>query len=176
MPEIVANIHMHTTYSDGHTTHAGIAAAALKTDVDVVIVTDHNVWVNGVDRFYQEKDRRVLLLAGEEIHDPNRQPQKNHLLVVGAGRELAPYAPDPQKLLDQVQLSEGLAFLAHPNESALAIFGEDDISWVNWEVHGYTGLEVWNHLSEIKTAIRSIFHAVYFPPLLPDGSQPRHPG
>src|SRR4030042_4734807 len=99
MPEIIPNLHMHTRYSDGAGTHADIARAAMKAGLDAVIVTDHNVWVDGPARYYKDGDRRVLLMVGEEIHDQARQPQKNHLLVFGAHRELATYAYDPQMLL-----------------------------------------------------------------------------
>jgi len=47
MHEWVINLHMHTPYSDGHYTHREIAQAASQTQVDAVIVTDHNVWADG---------------------------------------------------------------------------------------------------------------------------------
>src|SRR5512136_740489 len=103
MHEIVINLHMHTFFSDGHGTHADIAQAALRAGLDAVIVTDHNVWVNGPENYYRAGDQRVLMMVGEEIHDTTRDPQKNHLLVFGAGRELAPFAADPQRLLDTVR-------------------------------------------------------------------------
>ena len=86
MHEISVNLHMHTVYSDGHATHTDIARAALRAGIDVVIVTDHNVYVDGPEDYYHDGDRRVLLLVGEEIHDQARLPQKSHLLVFGAGR------------------------------------------------------------------------------------------
>ena len=49
MHEIVVNLHMHTVYSDGTGTHKDIAHAAIKTGLDAVIVTDHNVLVQGVE-------------------------------------------------------------------------------------------------------------------------------
>ena len=48
MYEIIVNLHMHTRYSDGSGTHKDIAEAAIDAGVDAVIVTDHNVLVNGV--------------------------------------------------------------------------------------------------------------------------------
>ena len=84
MHEIVVNLHMHTRYSDGSGTHKDIAAAALKAGVDVVIVTDHNVLVQGFEGYYKEKNKKILMLIGEEVHDQARDPQKNHLLVFGA--------------------------------------------------------------------------------------------
>ena len=40
--------------------------------------------------------------------------------------------------------------------------GEEDISWVDWQEHGYTGLEIWNGLSEFKSLLKSKLHAVYY--------------
>ncbi len=162
MNEIIINLHMHTPYSDGHGTHADIARAAINAGLDAVIVTDHNVWVNGPEDYYRNGDKRVLLLVGEEIHDATRKPQKNHLLVFGAGRELAALAPDPQRLLDGVAQAGGLAFIAHPVDPEAENFGEPDISWVSWEVEGYTGIELWNGMSEFKSHLKSKLHAIYY--------------
>lgn len=162
MHEIVINLHMHTPYSDGHGTHQEIAQAALRAGLDAVIVTDHNVWVNGPDGYYGDDGRRVLLLVGEEIHDQARQPQKNHLLVFGAQRELAPLADDTQRLLDTVHKAGGLSFLAHPVDPPAPIFGEPDLSWESWEVRGYTGIELWNAMSEFKSLLKSKAHALFY--------------
>jgi hypothetical protein len=162
MHEVIANLHMHTPYSDGALKHAQIAQAAIKTGLDVIIVTDHNVWVNGPEGYYQDEDRRVLLLVGEEIHDQAREPQKNHLLVFGVGRELATLASDPQRLVDGVRQAGGLAFLAHPVDPAAPAVGETDISWVDWNLQGITGIELWNAFSEFKSHLKSKLHALYY--------------
>lgn len=166
MQELITNLHMHTIYSDGTGSHQDIAKAALRAGLDVVITTDHNVLVQGIEGYHQSDQRRVLLLVGEEVHDRTRSPQKNHLLVIGAQREMSNYAPNPQNLIDQVYRAGGLSFIAHPNESALKMFGEDDISWVDWEIRGFTGIELWNNLSEFKTVsqrlTQAVFHA-FFP-------------
>ncbi len=162
MEEILVNLHMHTLYSDGHATHEAIARAALKSGLDAVIVTDHNVWVSGLEGIYKDGDRKVLLLVGEEIHDQGRDPQKNHMLVFGAGKELSTLAYDPQRLLDGVRQAGGMAFLAHPFDPASPPVGETDISWVSWEAQGYTGIELWNGFSEFKARIKSKLHAIYY--------------
>ena len=100
MNEIILNLHMHTRYSDGSGTHADIASAAMKAGLDAVIVTDHNVLVNGPAGYHKDGTRRVLLMVGEEVHNQALQPQKNHLLIIGAQRELATYAHDSQLLID----------------------------------------------------------------------------
>lgn len=162
MHEIIINLHMHTPYSDGHGSHAEIAQAALKVGLDAVIVTDHNILVTGPEKYYTDGDRRVLLLVGEEVHDQARQPQKNHLLVFGAGRELAALAYDLQLLLDGVRKAGGLSFIAHPTDPEAPAVNEADISWEDWQVQGFTGLELWNGLSEFKSLLKSKLHAIYY--------------
>jgi hypothetical protein len=162
MHEIVVNLHMHTTYSDGHGSHADIARAALQAGLDAVIVTDHNVFVMGPEGYHHDGERRVLMLIGEEIHNQTRQPQKNHLLVIGAGKELAPLAEDPQRLVDEVRKAGGLSFIAHPVDPAAPAVNEGDISWVDWDVKGLTGLELWNGFSEFKSHLKSKLHAIYY--------------
>jgi hypothetical protein len=175
MHEITINLHMHTRYSDGHGSHTDIARAAISAGLDAVIVTDHNVWVNGPGGYFREGTDRVLLLIGEEIHDTDRDPQKNHLLVLGAQTELAGHAHDTQILIDKVRGAGGLSFLAHPFDTANRTFNEPDITWVDWEVRGFTGVELWNGLSEFKSLLKSRLHAVFYafnPERVPHGPPP----
>ncbi len=167
MHEIVVNLHIHTRYSDGTGLHREVAQAALRAGLDVVIVTDHNVLVKGFEGYYREGGRRVLMLVGQEVHDQARIPQKNHLLIIGARRDLATLAGgDPQALIDAVRQAGGLCFLAHPHETAAPLFGETAITWEDWQVQGFTGLELWNHLSQLKVVLTSwpsaLFH-IFFP-------------
>ncbi len=162
MDEIVTNLHMHTGYSDGSGSHLDLANAALRCGVDVIIVTDHNVLVDGMEGYYKNDRRKVLMLVGEEIHDQDRAPQKNHLLVLGAGQELAAYADEPQQLLNAVKELNGLSFLAHPYDPPSAAFHEPDISWVDWDITNFTGIELWNGFSEFKSHIPSQLHGLFF--------------
>lgn len=177
MYEIVVNLHMHTRYSDGHGSHTDIARAALAAGIDAVIVTDHNVYVAGPEDYYHLPDgadaapqrglpekggKRVLLLVGEEIHDQGRQPQKNHLLAFGHNCELSDKAADIPRLIDSIRGAGGIAFIAHPYDPAAPAFNEDDLSWVDWQVQGYTGIELWNAMSEFKSLLKSKLHAIYY--------------
>lgn len=162
MPEIILNLHLHSLYSDGRLTHAQIAQAALRAGVDVVVVTDHNVYVEGPEDYYTEGERRTLLLVGEEIHDQARQPPKNHLLAIGARKELAGLAWDPARLVDGVRQAGGLSFIAHPVDPAAPAVDQVDLSWESWEVQGFNGIEIWNAMSEFKSRLRSRLHALYY--------------
>lgn len=160
--EIVGDLHVHTPYSDGTWYHAQIAQAAAEAGLDLVIAADHNVWVDGVEGYYEG----VLLLVGEEVHDVQRLPQCNHLLIYGAEEELAPHPGDSQQLINKAKEKGGLCFLAHPIERgspldpALAA-----IPWVDWEINGYIGIELWNYMSEFKalaqTKAVALFYAFY---------------
>jgi hypothetical protein len=160
--EIIGNLHVHTRYSDGHGRHEDVARAALKAGLDFVVVTDHNVWVSGMDDYYYLGSERVLLLTGEEVHDQSRKPQKNHLLIYEAQRELAQFAQRPQTLIDQAVESGGICFLAHPTDPAAPAFHEDDLSWVDWDVRGYHGLELWNFMSEFKSLLKNKPQALFY--------------
>lgn len=175
MQEWITNLHMHTWYSDGHASHADLAEIAMDAGLDAILVTDHNIWVNGPEGYYHKDGRRVLLLVGEEVHDAKRQPQKNHLLVFGAGRELSTYAPDPQILINAARDAGGICFIAHPVDPALPAFHEPDISWIEWGVQGYNGIELWNGFSEMKTRVKTKLQGLYYafnPDALPEGPLP----
>lgn len=175
MEEISLNLHIHSVYSDGSGTHEEIARAACKAGLDVVIVTDHNVLVRDKEGYYEVDGKRLLVLVGEEVHNQGRHPQKNHLLVFGTNREMATFAPDLQNLIHQVNLSGGSSFIAHPLEAALPMFGETDITWDDWSVNGYTGIELWNGFSEFKSVVTGRLSAIFyalFPHFLAHGPLP----
>lgn len=162
MEELLVNLHMHTPYSDGTASHAELGKIALKAGLDVILVTDHNVYVHDLDGYFANSGRQLLLLVGEEIHDRGRYPQKNHMLVFGAGRELTQFSPNPQQLIDQVIAAGGICFLAHPTDPALKAFKEPDISWVDWSISNFTGLELWNGFSELKFVAKNKLQGIFY--------------
>jgi hypothetical protein len=162
MNEYIINLHMHTRYSDGSGTHAEIAADAIKAGVDVVIVTDHNVHVQGLQGYRENEMGRVLVLIGEEVHDQARQPQKSHLLVFNAKQSLSGFAEDPQELIDAVNDNDGLSFLAHPVDPPGAFVNEPDLSWADWDVAGFTGIELWNAMTEFKSHLQDLPNTLYY--------------
>lgn len=166
MVEIVANLHMHTPYSDGYRYHRSIATAAARAGLDAIIVTDHNVRVGGVEGYVDG----VLVLTGEEVHDVRRQPQANHCLIYNVDGELSPLAASPHKLVDEAIKRGGLAFFAHPFEYGSPL-SEDyaAIPWVDWDVRNNTGIEIWNYMTEFKARLWSwpvALFGIFFPSVL----------
>ena len=175
MNEIIINLHIHTRYSDGNSHHSEIAQEAISSYLDAILISDHNVLVQGLDGYYFKNGEKTLLICGEEVHDQNRNPQKNHLLVFGASNEVATDAENPQELINRVNKLGGLTFLAHPVDPELPMFNESDISWEDWNISGFTGLELWNGLSELKTTVKNKFQALlyaFFPELIARGPHP----
>ena len=161
--EYAGNLHNHTPYSDGILYHRDIAKAAAQSDLDFLIVTDHNVWVTGVEGYYEFKDgKKMLLLSGEEVHDLERKPEGSHLLIYDTNAELRYLSQTPQQLIDKVEEMEGLSFLAHPFERAAPIVEDAVYSWRDWHVNGYTGLEIWNYMSEFKGLVTSKIAAIFY--------------
>ncbi|HVO44085.1 MAG TPA: CehA/McbA family metallohydrolase, partial [Aggregatilineales bacterium] len=164
--EMVGNLHVHTRYSDGTGTHAEIARAARWADLDFVIMTDHNVLVEGVEGYYgDEETGYTLVLTAEEIHNPTLESMANHMLVY-ADSELAQEGDDPQKLIDAVNRAKGMCFLAHPNDPPITLAHEPAYPWVSHEVTGFTGLELWNYMSSVKgvadgTGLRTALRALH---------------
>jgi len=170
MNEIIANIHIHTTYSDGSKPHAEIAKDAIKSGIDVIFITDHNIYTKEIGGYFSNSDGRVLLVMGEEIHDQNAFPQKNHLLAFGVGESLSKFADNRQTLIDKIHSAGGLSFLAHPFDPALPAFNEANISWEDWSVKGFTGIELWNGFSELKVRVKkksAAYFYAFFPHFLP---------
>ena len=163
--EYVGNLHVHTPYSDGEALHQEVAQAASEAGLDFVVVTDHNVWVDGCEAYHHN----VLLLVGEEVHDVRHEPQANHLLTYNVNAELVSFASAPQDVIDEANRRGGLCYLAHPFERRSPL-GPDlaAIPWVDWDVTGFAGLEIWNYMSEFKGLLRNRLAAVvaaYFPAL-----------
>lgn len=153
------NLHMHTTASDGTLSHHELARIAGESGLDFIVVTDHNVYTPGLDGWVGN----TLLLVGEEVHDPNRQQQSSHTLCFDIREDVARHAADPQKLIDAVAAQGGFCFLAHPFERNVARFlPEPNISWRDWQVDGYAGIELWNYMSEFKATLKNRVGAVLY--------------
>jgi hypothetical protein len=157
MPEIVGNLHLHTSTSDGVKTHAEVAAAAIRAGLDVMIYTDHNITVAGMEGWYQDpaSGREVLRLMGQEINDVRLEPELNHLLCFFVTEDLQPLAANPQRLIDAIHERGGLTFLAHPLERPGIAGAQQTYPWVNWEIAGFTGIELWNAMTDVKWQLRT---------------------
>lgn len=155
--ERVGNLHIHTQHSDGSGDHAVVAQAAAEAGLDFVIVTDHNRYLPDYEGWHGQ----VLLLVGEEVH-ALENPDANHLLVFDARQAIAGCGSTPQAWLDATAARGGLGFIAHPIEKSGAFTQEPEICWTDWDAQGYTGIELWNYMSEFKARLGSRAQALLY--------------
>ncbi|MHB1319292.1 MAG: hypothetical protein ACYCYF_11810, partial [Anaerolineae bacterium] len=175
MPEItyverIANLHIHSVRSDGSADVPEIASAAREAGVDIIIVTDHNVFSPDSEGWHGT----TLVLIGEELHSPDR-PHENHLLVLGARADLASASHDLQTAIDAGLDAGGYPIIAHPIEHSGARANEPEIDWLDREVSGLHGIELWNYMSEFKSYIHTLLHGLvyaYLPSLAIRGPYP----
>ena len=161
--EVVGNFHVHTLYSDGTGTHREVAQAAARAGLDVLMFTDHNVWSEHHTGWYADASsgRKVLLLMGQEVHDETLSPSINHYLCLGADGDVHTYAREPQALIDACRRHGGAGFIAHPIDPPAPMQPKDStFPWLDWNVSGYTGIEVWNYMSEFKWTLTSVPRAL----------------
>jgi len=149
--EKVGNLHIHTRHSDGAGDIGEIVAAAVDARVDFVVISDHNVFHPEDAGWHGD----VLVLVGQEIHNSRRE-HVNHYLVLNAQEDLTSYQHEPQALIDAARERGALGFIAHPFERGGRVGAKDAINWVDWDVFGYTGLEIWNYMSEFKARLTSV--------------------
>jgi hypothetical protein len=88
---------------------------------------------------------------------------------------MSPYSAKPQRLIDQVEKTRGVSFIAHPYDPQLKALGEEDISWIDWDVRGFTGIELWNAMSEMKSIVHNRLDGLFytlFPQAIARGPHP----
>jgi hypothetical protein len=56
-------------------------------------------------------------------------------------------------LIDETLTAGGIGFLAHPHERDLPLINSPDLGWHDWDIEGFTGLEIWNYMSSFKNVV-----------------------
>jgi hypothetical protein len=157
--ELCGALHLHTTYSDGQTTMPELIAAAQSVGLDYIVVTDHLSLGARADGF-EGYHRQLAVIVGYEHNDSQG---RNHYLVMGTPGVISDQS-HPQRYIDAVAQSGGIGFLAHPSEDRHYFDRYPPYPWTAWEVQGFTGIELWNQMSEwvenLKTW-RSYFRILY---------------
>lgn len=156
MYEYKGVIHVHTKFSDGSVTVEKIIPKAQKTNLDYVIITDHDT-LDAMKYGYEGWHGNLLLLVGEEI-----SPKRNHYLALGINREIKgeQWRGDIQPLIDFVKKDGGIGIIPHP-------YGRNPIkaqdhSWINWKYEDYDGLEIWSYMLDWVSKVNHISLLYYY--------------
>ena len=145
--------HVHSIFSnDSKATLNGIIDYAKESDLDFVIVTDHNTTA-GMDVYStMERPEVPILIFGNEI-----STRDGHLIALGI-RETPPPDLNSERLIDWIHGHGGFAVIAHPLSTKRP--------WTNWELQGVDGIEVFNfgHSLYAKKKIQLIGTSLFFWP------------
>jgi hypothetical protein len=168
-------IHLHSAYSyDGRIPVGEIIKAANKNGVDFLLLTDHSTLQARKDGF-EGWHNGTLLIVGEEI-----APRFNHYLAfqlkesVSVEEELS--ALSAQTYINRVQKGGGMGFIAHPDHEGTALFHVKHYPWTDWSVTGYTGLGIWDFMTDWQKGLSGYLRAILsyvFPAFFLRGPSPK---
>ncbi len=136
-------VHVHSKFSDGSGTIEEIMTAAQVSELDFVILTDHNT-LRALEEGYERWYENTLLLVGCEIND---RENKNHYLAVGIDEAFSTRL-EAAEYVRKVKESGGVGFIAHPFEKRDSMKEHPPFPWTDWTVEDFDGIEIWNHMSE----------------------------
>lgn len=143
MFEYIGAIHIHSVFSDGSGQADEIAGFADEVGLDYIILTDHNT-LRALKEGYEGWYGNTLLLVGCELND---KENKNHYLALGIEKTFSTRIP-AKEYVKQVKESGGIGFLAHPHEKRTHLKEHPPYPWTEWDIVDFTGMEIWNHMSE----------------------------
>lgn len=143
MHEYVGAIHMHSIYSDGTGNVEEIAGFANEVGLDYIMITDHNT-LRALKEGYQKWFNDTLVLVGCELND---RENKNHYLAFGIDEAYSTRL-SAKEYVSKVNEVGGIGFIAHPHEKRSSMEEHPAFPWTDWEISNFTGIEIWNHMSE----------------------------
>jgi hypothetical protein len=167
-------IHLHSAYSfDGRTPVTAILDAARQSGIDILLLTDHSN-LRAREEGFEGWRNGVLLIVGEEI-----APRFNHYLAFGLDEAVACAERDPeltpQAYIDRVKNGGGIGFIAHPDHKGTVMFHVKHYAWTDWSVTGYTGMGIWDFMTDWQNSLSCRIRAVLsyaFPALFLRGPSP----
>jgi hypothetical protein len=143
MYEYIGALHMHSVFSDGSGEVKDIAAFASEVGLDYIILTDHNT-LRALKEGYEGWYDKTLLLVGCEIND---RQNHNHYLAFGIDEAYSTRL-SAKTYVRKVKEAGGIGFIAHPHEKRKHMAEHPPYPWTDWDAADFTGIEVWNHMSE----------------------------
>ncbi len=141
--EYTGTIHIHTTDSDGTEPLEKVADIANSVGLDYILVTDHMTLKarhENREGFYGD----TLVLIGYEHNDAN---DCNHYLLFET-EDVLDAGLSPKEYVAEGARQGALGILAHPDEVRPRDGKYPSYPWTDWDVEGFTGIEIWNQMSE----------------------------
>lgn len=140
--------HVHSDFSDGSGSREEICRDARGQGLDFVILTDHgrpNLQASAATAWIHD----TLLIGASEF-----SLNSGHLAAAGYRIPAYIFPPEPQEAIAEVDRDQGVSFIAHPLDRK--------IPWTDWQVRGFTGIEI---LSLYQLAKKNFFSSIALFPL-----------
>ncbi|HVO68343.1 MAG TPA: CehA/McbA family metallohydrolase [Syntrophales bacterium] len=153
-------IHVHSVYSfDGRISVPDILEAARANGIDFIMLTDHSN-VRAREEGFEGWQGDTLLVIGQEI-----APRFNHYLAFQINEPIIVTEDaadvDPQVYMNDVQVQGGIGFIAHPDHGGTKLFHVKHYPWINWGVTGYTGMGIWDFMTDWQGTLTGYFKALF---------------
>lgn len=140
--------HLHSVFSDGLGTVEEICREAGAQGLDFVLLTDHGRPNRAASAASGWRQGTLLIGASEfSLH-------AGHLAAAGYRLPGYEFPPEAQEAIDEVARDSGVTFLAHPFDGR--------IPWTDWDVRGFTGIEI---ISLYQMAKRNLLYGLTLFPL-----------
>ncbi len=135
-----ADIHVHTRYSDGHSSVAQVLEHADHIGLRIIAITDHDTIAGAIEAQRMARGFDVEVIVGEEVSTAD-----GHLLVLFLERALPPGRPAPETIAAAHEQG-ALCIVAHPFDWLVPSFGASLLRYCSgdnpaWPVDG---VEVFN--------------------------------
>jgi hypothetical protein len=141
--EYFGAIHIHSDYSDGSGKIPDIARFADEVGLNFIMMTDHNTLKplrDGYEGWYGTS----MVLIGYEINDKD---DRNHYLAFNLDKTVG-VRIGAHEYVRRVKERGGIGFIAHPDETRNHLKDHPSYPWLAWDSEDFTGIEIWNHMSE----------------------------
>jgi len=143
MHDYTGCIHIHSTYSDGHSAVPAILDAAREAGLDFLVLTDHATLAAqeaGLEGWHDG----VLLDVGAEL-----EADDHHCIALGLhDLEGVLHCTRAEELFEAIGGQGGLAFVVHPRPVHKPLFHVRVPGWSDWHINSFHGIEIWPYLHD----------------------------
>ena len=136
-------IHMHTTESDGTKPIEEVIRIGQQAGLEFMMFSDHMNLINR-EKGHEGMYDNTLVVIGYEHNDPT--DEHHYLLFDSPG--VYPETMSPREYVAAGASDNAIGIMAHPDETRDHLEEYPAYPWRDWTVEGFTGIELWNQMSE----------------------------
>ena len=137
-----ADLHIHTTASDGTATVPELLEyVARTTDLRVIGITDHDSIAGAKEAAHLARQFGINVIIGEEVSTTD-----GHLLALFIDTFLPPHRPAAETIA-AIHAQGGLAIVPHPFDRSVSSLGRSGLQHAGWDfdaIEGFNAGVIWS--------------------------------